>query len=173
MQWTAQENSAAVGRMLQQPDPAATLRIKALGKDDSSLLLQFLASEQNRYNFEIWEISQVVLAGLFFFFLLFGTDENKFSLALALVLLVMVLVQRFVLTPEIYALGRLTDFVQPPGMAGERAKRHVMEYGYLGVEIAKWAIQVGLAAILISRGRSRSSLGSVASSARQTARQTR
>jgi|SRR5579863_718052 len=156
MAWVARENLLGVDRLLAQPDPAATLRIKALGRDQAHLLLRYYGSEQNRHFYELWEIVQVVLSAVFFFFLLFGTTEGKFSLTLALLLMVLVVSQRFILTPETNALGRLLDFGSPDVLAGERAKFHVLHYTYDAVEAGKALIQVVLATILIARGRSRS-----------------
>jgi hypothetical protein len=157
MQWVTRESLLGVDRVLAQPDPAATLRIKVLGRDQVRLLLRYEVSEQNRYNLELWEIVQVVLAAIFFFFLLFGTSEGKFSLTLALLLLVLVVAQRFVLTPEMKAMGRMLDFGSPSAVVGERAKYGVMHYAYLVVEASKWTLQAVLGFILITRGRLRSS----------------
>jgi hypothetical protein len=104
----------------------------------------------------VWETVQVVLGAVFFFFLLFGTTEGKISLVLALVLVVLVLAQRFVLTPELQAIGKLLDFASPVAMLGERAKFRVVHTSYVVVELGKWAIQLVLAAMLIARGRARS-----------------
>ena len=156
MAWVASENFATVDRLLAQPAPAATLRIKMLGKDEARLLLRYEASEQNRTYFEVWETIQVVLGAVFFFFLLFGTTEGRIALSLALVLVVLVLVQRFVLTPELQAIGKLLDFTGPLAMSGERGKFRVVHTSYVIVEVGKWAIQLVLAAILVARGGRRS-----------------
>ena len=148
MAWVATENFGTVDRILGQPDPAATLRIKMLGRDQARLLMRYEASEMNRYFFEMWEIVQIVVAGFFFFFLLFGTNEGKIPLALALVLLAIVLAQRFLLTPEIVAIGRLIDFTSDPG--GYRAKFQVLHSAYVGLEMGKWGLQVLLAALLVT-----------------------
>jgi len=150
MAWVATENFATVDRLLKQSDPAATLRIKLMGKDQARLLMRYEASELNRYYFETWEIVQVVLGAFLFFFLLFGTGEGKVSLALALLLLIIVLVQRFALTPEIIAIGRMLDFPTPDS-AGYRGKFLVMHSAYVGVELAKWAMQLILVAVLIGK----------------------
>ena len=49
--------------------------------------------------------------GTFFFcVMLFGSREDKFTLLGVLVMLLLVALQRFLLTPELIALGRLIDF---------------------------------------------------------------
>jgi hypothetical protein len=157
MEWVSRVNLLAVDRLLAEPSPGASLRIKTLGKDQAYLLLRYQANERNRYDYEIWEIVQVVLSTFFFFFLLFATTEGKFSLSLALLLMVFVVGQRFILTPEIRAVGRLLDFGSPVQLAGDSAKFHVMHYTYTAIEVCKWLIQLLLAGILIGRGRLRSS----------------
>lgn len=156
MAWVATENLAAVDHLLAEPSPAATLRIHQLGRDESRNLLRYEAAEQNRYYFEQWEIVQIVVGSAFFFFLLFGTTEGKVSLALALVLVAIVMVQRFLLTPELQAVGRLLDFTNPAAATGERAKFGVIHTAYVGLECGKWGLQLLLGAVLIGRGRPRS-----------------
>src|SRR5579872_175115 len=89
MEWMARENLLAVDRMIAQPAPAATLRIKLMGKEQAYLLLRYQANEENRYCYEVWEGMQVALSAVFFFFLLFGTTEGKVSLALALAMMIL------------------------------------------------------------------------------------
>ena len=156
MAWVASENFGSVDRLLAQPDPAATLRIKFLGKDEARLLLRYAASEQNRFYFETWETVQVALGAVFFFFLLFGTNEGKIPICLALLLMVLLLAQRFVFTPELKTTGKLLDFANPLTMAGERSRFRVLHTCYIAIEIGKWLIQLVLAAVLITRRRSRS-----------------
>lgn len=154
--WITRQNLSVPDRILAQPDPAATLRMKLLGRDEARNLLRYEASEMNRYYLEVWEIVQIVLGALFFFFLLFGTTEGKFPLTLALLLLVLILVERFLLTPELYGLGKLLDFGAPAAMHGERARYRVIDAAYFAIELAKWAMQLLLAGLLIGRSRTRS-----------------
>ena len=154
--WVSRENLFAADRIVTQSEPAATVRIKILGKEEARRLLQYEAAEMNRSEVEMWEIAQMMLGSVFFFFLLFGTTEGKFSLALALVLLFLVLAQRFVLTPELDSLGKMLDFSAPALLHGERTRYRIVNAAYLGVEIAKWSIQLLLMGLLLGRGRNRS-----------------
>ena len=157
MTWVVRENLYAADRLLAEPEPAAILRIKVLGRDQARLLFRYQAAEMNRSYVEMWEIAQMMLGSLFFFFLLFGTSEGKVALALALLLLVLVLVQRFFLTPELDALGKLIDFGSPALLHAERTRYRVADAAYLGIEIGKWAMQLLLAGWLVAgKGRSRS-----------------
>lgn len=151
--WLVNENSHAVDRLLLQADPAATLRIKVLGPTETGMLLRYEAAELTRHELELWEIAQLGLAAFFFLFLLFGTSEGKFSLALSLTLLLAVAVQRFIISPELVSLGKLTDFLPAAAGSGYRAKLLVMQGSYFGVEVGKWIMIMVLATILIGRGR--------------------
>lgn len=154
--WVTRENLNAADRILAQPDPAAILRIRILGKEETRLLLRYQASEINRSELETWEIVQVVLGSLFFFFLLFGTMEGKMALALSLVLLLFILVQLLLLTPELNAAGKLLDFLTPATVHAQRVRYRVTNAAYYAIEVAKWAVQFFLAGLLIARSRGRS-----------------
>ena len=77
------------------------------------MLFRWEAGEQNRYLFEVWETAQIAIGMAVLFILLFGSTEGKFALALSLLLMVFVVVERFLLTPLMVSLGRLIDFIPP------------------------------------------------------------
>lgn len=149
----AAENFRAADRMVRDPSGAASLRIKKLGAADTLLLLRYQASEQNRYYFEVWENVQLALSLLFFFYLLFGTGENKFVLGMSLLLIVVVVLQRFLVTPEMTGLGRLLDFLPTDAPSPHRGRFRVLHATYIALEIGKWIVQAAIAAFVISRTR--------------------
>jgi len=158
LQWMATRNLRAVDRLLEQPSPPAALQIRALGPEGARALFEYQVAEQNRYWFEAWEVAQLILGSLFFFFLLFGTREDKYSLLLALAMLLMVMLQRLVLTPEITSLGRNLDFL-PAGAAGPRLGRFTAFHSsYFGAEYLKWGAGLALCVRLVV-GRRRGSSG--------------
>lgn len=157
MAWVATETFHSVDRLLDRPHPAASLEFRTLGPQASRLLLRYAASEQNRYLFENWEIAQIILGVLFFFFLLFGTHEDKFSLMMALLMLLIALGQRLLVTPELVAIGRTIDFIPPETRSGMRTKFMLLHRGYEAVEVFKWMIGLALAGrLIVSRRRSAS-----------------
>jgi hypothetical protein len=157
MQWISMENYRAVDRLLDQPRPVASLQIKALGPPALRQMLRFQVAEQNRFYFEAWETVQLMLGSFFFFFLLFGTREDKFSLLMALLMVVGAAVQRFVLTPEITAFGRTLDFVPSDVYVPGRRRLPIIQSAYDGVELAKLGIGTLLAGwLILGRGRRRS-----------------
>src|SRR5512133_2357357 len=111
MSVVATQNFRTVDRILLDPAPGAASELKAMGYETAKMLLRWEAGEQNRRLFEISETAQIALAMAGIFVLLFGSTEGKYALGLALLLLVLVIVQRFLLTPTMVSLGRLVDFV--------------------------------------------------------------
>ena len=157
MQWISSQNYRAVDRLLDQPNPAARLQFDVLGTAASRQLLRYQVAEQNRFYFEAWETVQLILGSFFFFFLLFGTREDKFSLLMALLMLLAVGVQRFLLTPEITADGRVLDFVSPGVYVPGRRALPIAQSAYQADELTKLAFGVMLTLwLLLGRGRRRS-----------------
>ena len=146
MAWVAMDSFRSVDRLLLNPDPAAALQIRTLGPGAARTLLRYQVAEQNRAAFETWEMLQLGLGFAFFLFLLLATKEGKFPMILVLVMVALVAVQRFLLTPELIGLGRNLDFAPVSAALGERAKFRVVHGGYTGIEIAKWIVGLILAA---------------------------
>ena len=143
----------SVERTFRDANPGAALRIEKLGDKDSRLLLRFQTEQEYRYLTEVWTNVQFGLALLFFFYLLFGTGENKFILAAVLGLIVLVALERFFVIPEITGLGKLLDFVPDSDPSPSRGRYHVMQNTYLGMEMAKWATQAALGLYFSARSR--------------------
>jgi len=156
MAWVAAESLGSVDRLLARPHPAATAEFKALGRADARLLLRYQVSEQNRRYFETWEVAQIIIGALFFFFVLFATRENRFALFLILSMVAGVVVQRSMLTPAMTSLGRMIDFVPPDAPSGDRNQFWVLHSWYWGVEVGKLVLGLALAARLIAHRRGRS-----------------
>src|SRR5438552_3260887 len=108
MAYVATQNFRGVDRLLSGEHPAAVARFAPLGAQ-ARMSLRYQAAEMNRWLFYRWEVTQVVFGTMFLFLLVFGSRENPLVLAGALAMLLLVAVQRFFITPEIVALGRLID----------------------------------------------------------------
>jgi hypothetical protein len=148
MAWVATQNFRQVDRMLSGQIPGATPRVKALGPQ-ARTTMRYQASETNRWLFDHWEICQLLLGTIFFFVVLFGSRENKFVLAGVLLTLLLVVVQHFVLTPELLGLGRVIDFVPPDAPSPDRQQFWVAHNAYSGIEGAKWLLAVALIGKLV------------------------
>ena len=155
MVWFASQSLGSVDRLLARPHPVASAQFKTLGRAEARLLLRYQVEELNRQSFETWEVAQTIMGVLFFFFVLFFTREDKFALAMILLMIAGVLIQHFLLTPNLISLGRMTDFLRPDAPSLERTQFWVLHSGYWGVELAKSVVGLVLAARLILRGRRR------------------
>jgi hypothetical protein len=149
----SRDSRLGAGRVLDEANPTVMLRVKTLGREDARLLFNHAVAEQVRHATELWEIGQIFLGALFFFFLLFGTREGKLPLGLALLILAIVIAQRFLLTPEVSALGRITDFVPGAARSGYRVRLIVLQGAYWAFEFGKWGVQTLLCAVLVFSGR--------------------
>jgi hypothetical protein len=156
MAWVAGGSFGSVDRLLARPHAVAMAQFKELGRADARLLLRYQVAEQNRWYFENWEVAQIVMGALFFFFVLFATRENKFALLLILLMISGVLVERFMLTPAMISIGRMIDFVPPDTPSGDRTQFWVLHSWYWGVELVKLMLGLTLAARLISHRSGRS-----------------
>lgn len=149
-------NSRSADRLLAQPAPAALEHLKTVGRGSVQELLRYHVSEQNRWYRESWGSMQIGLGVAVLFILLFGTHEGKFPLLGASVMLAIAVAERFALTPEIVAQGRLLDFMPPGSGEAERARLLVTMSGYYGLELANAATGVVLGGMLLRNPRRRS-----------------
>jgi hypothetical protein len=157
MQWITSDVSRSVDRLLDHPNPSATLQLKPIGPVATRQILTYQVAEQNRYYRESWEAVQLILGFVFFFFMLFFTREDKVSLLIALLMLIAVAAQRFYVTPEIISMGRVLDFVPPDVYSPGRHRLPFVESAYTGIEVAKLGLGFLLAGWLVmGRGRRRS-----------------
>jgi hypothetical protein len=148
MQFVAADNSSAADSLLLRPTAAASEYLKSLGHTPISPLARYLAAEQNRSLYETWGMVQIAMAAFFFFFLLFGTRQGKVPLALGLLMFLIAVGERVAVTPEMEAVGRVTDFAASQSHR-VRVANEVLSYGYTLAEVAKWVLAAGVAGILI------------------------
>jgi len=153
MDLVATQNFRSVDRLLDAPSQQATERIQKLGGHDAArVFLRHLVSEQNRTYFVTWERAQIVLGCVLFLGLLFGMQPERFPLLLALVMLGIVLLMHFFLTPEITRLGRAIDFA-PPGGSGDRTRFWTFHGLYSASELIKLGLGLALAYRLLRKSK--------------------
>ena len=154
--WLEREDFQTIQDVLSQPDPAVAERVKVLGAHETYLLMGHVAAEQRQRTIRSWEDLQLVLGLGFFFFLLFGTREGKLSLAIALLLVGLVMLERLLLTPEALSLARIAGFAHNRAASAEEVRRTVLSSTHAGFEFAKWILEAALAAVLVVRRGGRS-----------------
>lgn len=154
MDMVATQNFRSVDRLLAAPPPQIAERIQAMGGHDlARVFLRYQASELNRLYFDNWERAQIVLGMLLFLVLLFGSQPKRLMLLLELLILGLVLVMHFYLTPEITRLGRTIDFVAPGTPSPERARFWTFHGAYSACELVKFGLGTVLAVLLVRRRR--------------------
>ncbi len=151
--WVASQNLALADRVVSEGEPAIRLRLKPFGQE-AGAILKFHAAEQNRWLYSKWELYQLFFGSFFFCVMLFGSREDKFALLGVLVMLLLVALQRFLLTPELHALGRLIDF-SPTAQAPDQKRFWITNMAHIGVEVLKGGLALLLTAQMVfSRKRS-------------------
>jgi len=141
----ATQNFASVNRLLAAPG-GATQRIEQMGQAEARILLRYQVSEQNRWYFETWEKVQLLLGTALLAAVWTGLRERRIFGVVAAAICVLLLVERFYLTPEIVRLGRLIDFVPQAASSPERDTFWRFHSAYSAVELTKLALGFFLSA---------------------------
>ena len=97
MAWMQVENRRLAARLFTGSAEPAGVSSSENAAGGAGALLSHRVLEQSGRVYQDWGALQLVLGVLFLFFLVFGTREKTLSIALALLMLAIVAVQRFVL----------------------------------------------------------------------------
>jgi hypothetical protein len=146
------QNFSTVDRFLSAPGSMKTAaQLHKLGRPVEREILRRNAGEENNYIFENWEWVELFLGVGLLATLFFGERPNKLMMGAALTMWLIVLVQRFALTPQVADMGR--RIVDLP-VGDPLNKTFWMYHGiYSGAEIVKLLVGFGLAARLSVRGK--------------------
>ncbi len=156
MDMVATQNFRSVERLLAAPSPQLAERVQAMGgRDVARMLLRHQVAEQNRWYFETWEQVQIALGAALLFVLLFGVVRDRWLVFFSVLMLLIVLIAHFFLTPEITRLGRTIDFVPPAASSPDRARFWMFHGAYSGSELIKLGVGIVLAVLVVRRRRSR------------------
>jgi hypothetical protein len=154
MVWFGARSFQSVQRVMNASNPVFAVQTKPLGKANTQMVLRYEIAEENRYLFQNWEYMQLILGVAFFSYLLFGTLEGKFSLALALGMLAITGVQRFGISPELGNVGKTLDYLPADIVIAERAKFWLLHSAYVGCEALKFALAILLLVVVLRKTRS-------------------
>jgi hypothetical protein len=152
--WFGARSFQTVDRLMNQSNPGFALQTKPLGPTVTRTMLRYAVAEQNRWLFQSWEDMQIVIGVFFFGYLLFGSMEGKITLLLALLMVVLVAVQRIGLSPALSALGGSLDYLSPETRAIERAKFWMLHGAYIGMELAKLGLGIIVCVLVLRPSRS-------------------
>jgi hypothetical protein len=152
MDMVATQNFRSVDRLLAAPTPQLAERVQAMGGHDlARILLRHQVAEQNRWYFETWEQVQIALGAALLLVLLFGAIADRWMLFFTLLMLSIVLIAHFFLTPEITRLGRAIDFVPSGTSSSDRTRFWTFHGAYSASELIKLGIGIVLAVLLLRR----------------------
>jgi hypothetical protein len=151
MDTTAIVNFHAVERFLADPGIPAAQLIHTAGHENVRVLLRRAAGEANGWLFEQWEWVQLGTALALLLVLIFGNRPPKIPIGLCVLMMILVLVERFALTPNIIRLGRIIDFLPAGPQMPDRVSFGSFHGAYSIVEIVKLIVGFAIAGILIVR----------------------
>jgi hypothetical protein len=154
MDVTAIVNFRAVDRFLNDPGIPGAQMIHNTGHENTRVLLRRAAGEANGWLFEQWEWIQLVTGLALLLVFLFGERPPKIPMALCLLMMVLVLVERFALTPNIVRLGRIIDFLPADPKLPDRVAFSAYHGAYSILDVVKIVFGFAIAGILIIRRQS-------------------
>jgi len=154
MAWFGARSFQTADRVMNQSNPGFVLQTKPLGPAVTRTVLRHAVADQNMWLFQSWENLQLVIGVFLFCYLLFGTMEGKFTLILALAMLVAVAVQRIGMSSTLGGLGGSLDYLPAETVAAERAKFWMLHSAYIGLELTKLGLGVIVLALVLRRSRS-------------------
>jgi hypothetical protein len=149
-------NFRTVDRILENPHPPVTDYIQKLDGETARIFLRHLAAEQNRRYFDRWESVQLALAVALLVTLFFGVSANKWVMAACSLMLLLVIVQHWLITPELVLAGKSIEFLSPDEFSLQRVRFQSYHRMYSALEIVKMALAAGLSVrLLLHRSRRR------------------
>ena len=131
---------------------AARRHLEMSGRENSIPLLRHNTAEINRSMVQSWEWMQLGLGLVVLCTLPFAMRLQWSHLIAAALMLLIVIAQRALLTPEMIGVGRLLDFVSPGAqeqLAKQRNTLSTLQMLYSALEIVKGSIGLGLTVVLL------------------------
>lgn len=157
--YTVNANSSTTKKILDNPSEGPRRLVELSGKERVTTLLQYNTAEINRSLIESWEWLQLALATVVVTTLPFALRLKWGYLIAAIVMLLIVLADRILLTPQMVGVGRLLDMAGGDAWTQdelwkERSSLYTLQMLYWAGELVKGLVGVGLtAALLIFRGK--------------------
>lgn len=130
-------NFRVVNEMLVSPNADLQGYVKVIGMDKLRFLLRHEAAEVNRFLFETWGLTQIVISLLVFGVFLFGTKVGKVTLGSSLALVLLVAGMHLFVTPSIVAYGRGLDFAPADKEVNLRSRVSALHSAYSAMEGVK------------------------------------
>ena len=156
--YTLSGNAATTQRIVESGGEGARRHLELSGREHSIPLLRHNTAEIDRSMVQSWEWMQLLLGFVVLCTLPFAMRLKWGYVIAAALMLLIVVAQRALLTPEMIGVGRLLDFVTPEAqdqLAKQRNTYSTLRLLYWAVETGKGLIGLGLTgALLIFRQKS-------------------
>ena len=154
MGWVAMHNLGSVEPILKQSDRQLQREVKDIGYDRVKTLLRFEAAELNRFYFYNWEWIQMILGLITLVVLFDATNGSRLTLVLMAGVMLLLLVQHFLVEPEVLELGRGLDFAASDQMLDERRAFRTYHAYYSSIEVMKFLTLSFIAVRMLMHGSS-------------------
>jgi hypothetical protein len=152
--YIAGTNVSTTKYVTENPPKAAQAAMTAAGPTNAAELMQYAASENNRSMVENWEWVQIVLGLALATSLPFALRLKWSYVAAASVMLIMVIGQKALITPQVIGLGRALDFTVPGAapdeMQRQQSSLNTLQNLHIGLDIAKGLIGITLTGALLT-----------------------
>jgi hypothetical protein len=152
MWFAAGKSFATVDKVLRSTNPQFARITQPLAPSDTRELMRHVASEINRTLFRAYNWTQVALGLLLLPLLLRQAPRDVTALALATLMLALVLILTFVVTPQMVTLGRILDFVPRNPPPPEMGRFGLLHGAYTGLDGLKLLAGVALLVRWFVRG---------------------
>jgi hypothetical protein len=151
MLFVATQNFRGVDRLLEAPGAPASQVMETITRDDARALLRYQVSELNRFFFDWFGLVQVALAVALTVNLLFATNGHRPTLVICVLLVILVAIEKWYMTPEITYLGRLIDFVRSDLPSPVRSRFWSFHIAFSVMEVVKLLVLAALGIRVIMR----------------------
>ena len=136
----ATQNFYTIDRLLADaPPPRFDEVVEQVGDDVARNFLRYLSSELNRLFFQYWNYAQFLIGGVAIWLVLGLPDGARLKWPLGVMLAILV-VLTFVVTPPIISIGRGLDFVPRDPPPASLATFGILHGAYTSLEMIKAAI---------------------------------
>jgi hypothetical protein len=145
------QNFSTIDPFISAPESqSASSQMKQAGQKSIRFILRRNAAEENARIFKTWEWSQFGIATVLFILILSGEKPPLSALLLIPAMFIIVLLQHFILTPQVVSLGRKVDEIPATQLLGNpTVSRFWTFHGiYSGCEILKLLLGIGVGARL-------------------------
>jgi hypothetical protein len=153
--FVAAENFFVVDRLLESP-PSTEFRqefqqrLAPLPDGEERVVLRYLSSELNRFYFRVWGGAEVLLGGVLLVLAVRSGNDRALTIG-AGVLLALILLMTFYLTPQIVEVGRAIDFVPRDPPPPELRQFGMLHATYSVLDLAKLLLGIWLTVRLVRR----------------------